>query len=279
VLADFRAWLSQAAAGPADNGQAEVCPQPAEPPDLHTLLGQLVALRQEVNLQTRATRAQQEQTALALDQLGQTVEMLRLRQESPAVARAAEPDEAVRPLLKTLIDLHDALSLAAREVQRVQTVVLPAADQLIAQSQQAQPVAGPPSGVRLPLLARLFGAGKALEQMRADREHEAARQQQAARQRQESTTEVAGRVRDLVSSMVTGYTMSVQRLERALQQFDLQPVATVGQPFDPECMEAVEVVARPDLASSEVLEEVRRGYLWRGRLFRCAQVRVARPGS
>jgi len=26
-----------------------------------------------------------------------------------------------------------------------------------------------------------------------------------------------------------------------------------------------------------VIEEVRRGYLWRGRLFRFAQVRVARP--
>src|SRR5688572_24969382 len=70
VLADFRAWLQQAAtAGPA--------PPAPEGPDLHALLGQFVALRHEVNLQTRATRAQQEQNAEALRQLGQALDVLR----------------------------------------------------------------------------------------------------------------------------------------------------------------------------------------------------------
>ena len=35
-------------------------PPPAEPVDLHTLLGQFLAVRHEVNLQTKAVRAQQE---------------------------------------------------------------------------------------------------------------------------------------------------------------------------------------------------------------------------
>src|SRR5438445_81263 len=85
--------------------------------DPSTLLGQLVALRQEVNLQTRAARSQQEQSAQTLEQLGQALDLLRRRQESPALARAPDAEEAVRPLLKTLLDLHDALALAAREVQ------------------------------------------------------------------------------------------------------------------------------------------------------------------
>ena len=57
VLADFRDWLHQLAAQPA----AAPGPPgpPAEPIDLHTLLGQFIALRHEVNLQTKASRAQQ----------------------------------------------------------------------------------------------------------------------------------------------------------------------------------------------------------------------------
>jgi molecular chaperone GrpE len=258
VLADFRAWLKQAVTVPADNGEATAVP-PAEAPDLHTLLGQLIALRQEVNLQTRATRAQQEQTAEALRQLGQAVDLLRQRAEAPAPVRAEGGDQALRALLKVLLDLHDALSLAFREVQRVEATL----ERPPAAGQPTDTTAGP---ARLPWLARLIGAGKVL----------AAREAQEARRRQAAAQE-AERLRQLVTSMVTGYTMSVQRLQRALQQSDLEPIATVGQPFDPEVMEAVEVVVQPGLATTLVIEEVRRGYLWRGRVFRFAQVKVARP--
>ena len=54
VLADFRRWLEDRPAGEA------APPARPEPPDLHTLLGQMIAVRQEVNLQTKAVRAQQE---------------------------------------------------------------------------------------------------------------------------------------------------------------------------------------------------------------------------
>jgi hypothetical protein len=58
VLAEFRGWLTAIA-------QASV---PTTPPleetlDLHTLLSQFTALRHEVNLQTKATRAQQQQNS------------------------------------------------------------------------------------------------------------------------------------------------------------------------------------------------------------------------
>src|SRR5437870_528198 len=71
VLADFRAWLQHAAAVPPPAEPLDV-----EPLDLHTLLAQFVALRHEVNLQTRSARVQQEQNASALEQLTQALEML-----------------------------------------------------------------------------------------------------------------------------------------------------------------------------------------------------------
>jgi molecular chaperone GrpE len=254
VLADFRSWLLQTVLSPADNGPAAAAP--TEPVDLHTLLGQFIALRHEVNLQTKAVRAQQEQNAEALDQLGEAVELLRQQRQQPAAATGDE-EAAVRPLLKTLIDVHDSLNLASREVQRVQTAVLPALDQRAPKS---------PAPVTVPIWASLLGAGGAVRKALA-----------AAEERREADGQALARVRQLVTSIVTGYTMSVQRVERALAQYGLEALPCVGQPFDPERMEAVEVVAEAGRTTTEVIEEVRRGYLWRGRVFRFAQVRVARP--
>jgi molecular chaperone GrpE len=78
-------------------------------------------------------------------------------------------------------------------------------------------------------------------------------------------------------ALLVGYQMGLQRLERVLAQQGLEPIACVGEPFDPEIMEVVDVVRDSERDSTEVLEEVRRGYLWNGRVFRFAQVRVARP--
>src|SRR5437660_9004479 len=69
VLADFRGWLTDAAAGRV------AAPPPlesdAETVDLATLVGQFTALRHEVNLQTKAVRAQQERNADTLRPLAQ----------------------------------------------------------------------------------------------------------------------------------------------------------------------------------------------------------------
>src|SRR5439155_15070901 len=96
----------------------------AEPLDLHTLLGQMTALRHEVNLQTRATRAQQEQNAEALTQLSQALETIRQARAAAQQADEQGREEHWRPLLKALVDTHDALLLAKRESQRVGEAVI-----------------------------------------------------------------------------------------------------------------------------------------------------------
>ena len=71
VLDDFRGWLTAAA-----SGTEAAAPPAGEEVDLFTLVGQFTALRQEVNLQTRAVRAQQEQNAETLRHLAETVDLL-----------------------------------------------------------------------------------------------------------------------------------------------------------------------------------------------------------
>jgi molecular chaperone GrpE len=284
VLADFRSWLEYTASATAPT----TAPQP---PDLHTLLSQFVALRHEVNLQTKASRTQQEQNVEALKQLGNALELLQRQQEGRAAAEDQSREEQLRPLLKTLVDLYDALSLARREVQRTQEALGTALEKLapLPAEEEMEPalsVATPPAQPKRSLWARLFGARPELQPaaVTADalqpwRERLAKQRQQllALRQTQDEVRQAAERVHSFVASLVTGYTMSVQRLERALRQHELEPIPTTGQPFDPETMEVVDVVQDSSRASTEVIEEVRRGYLWHGRVFRFAQVRVAKP--
>lgn len=249
TLADFRAWLYELAAADAPARPPETS---AEPIDLHTLVAQFVALRHEVNLQTRAARSQQEQNAEVLQLLNQSLDAL-----GQAPARGDDRDELLRPHLKTLVDVADALGLARRELQRSQQALTASLERL----------APPPA--QFGGLAELFH--RIIDILFFDRQQRGARRQAARRQR-----ETAEHIRNMLDGLITGYTMSVQRIERALQQHGLEPMPCQGQPFDPERMEVVEAVAGSGRPAGEVIDEARSGYLWNGRVFRYAQVRVAK---
>src|SRR5579872_6271144 len=105
VLAEFRGWLSALAQAPA-----VAAPPETEPPDLHTLLAQFTALRHEVNLQTKATRTQQEQNNETLRQLSEALATLERAHHDAEEARQADAEERLQPLLKALIELHDAVA-------------------------------------------------------------------------------------------------------------------------------------------------------------------------
>lgn len=247
TLADFRAWLYDLTAVEATPADA---PAAADTLDLHTLLAQFVALRHEVNLQTRAVRAQQEQNTQTLEVLSQSVDALTQTNHEAA----DETDELVRPLLKTLVDVADALGLARRELQRSQQVLAASLEVMAARTTVADGLAD--------TLHRLIDG--LFRNRRATRK--------AARQ----DAEIAEHIRRMLDALITGYTMSLQRLERALQQQGLEPIPCRGQPFDPEQMEVVEAVADSGHPAGEVIDEARPGYLWNGRVFRYAQVRVAK---
>ncbi len=249
-MEDFRGWLTAAAtAGPADE------PSASPGVDLSTLVGQFTALRQEVNLQTRAVRAQQEQNAETLRQLAQAVVAVREPPAAP-VWRESSADEGLRPLLKTLVDLYDAAALAGRELRRVQELTAP---------QPAEE--GPKDDAGPTWWARWFGA------------RTEGRECKALRERLRAARENAERVRQTLEATAAGFAMTLQRVERAMAQHGLEPIPAAGRPFDPELMEVLEVVLDGGRPSGEVVEEVRRGYLWQGRVFRYAQVRVAKNGG
>jgi molecular chaperone GrpE len=67
-----------------------------------------------------------------------------------------------------------------------------------------------------------------------------------------------------------------RQFQDALQKIGVQPIVSVGQPFDPRVHEAVEMVDTTEVPDHHVLDELQRGYKYKDRLLRPAMVRVAR---
>ncbi len=74
---------------------------------------------------------------------------------------------------------------------------------------------------------------------------------------------------------VKGMELIYQRFYESLRKLGLEPLVSVGQPFDPHVHHAVEMVETADTPDHTVLEEYQRGYNFKNRLLREAMVKVA----
>ncbi|HMD17085.1 MAG TPA: nucleotide exchange factor GrpE [Terriglobales bacterium] len=73
-----------------------------------------------------------------------------------------------------------------------------------------------------------------------------------------------------------GIELIYRQFQDALQKIGVQPIAALGQPFDPRVHEAIEMVDSTEVPDHHVLDELQRGYKYKDRLLRPAMVRVAR---
>jgi molecular chaperone GrpE len=72
-----------------------------------------------------------------------------------------------------------------------------------------------------------------------------------------------------------GMELIYQRLWDHLKKLGLEPIAALGQPFDPNLHHAVEMVETNEAPDHTVLAEFQRGYNFKGRMLRAAMVKVA----
>jgi molecular chaperone GrpE len=72
-----------------------------------------------------------------------------------------------------------------------------------------------------------------------------------------------------------GVVLIFRQLLDELRREGLESIDTIGQPFDPHLHEAVATDHESGLPSHTVVEELRRGYILRGRVLRPALVKVA----
>ena len=81
---------------------------------------------------------------------------------------------------------------------------------------------------------------------------------------------------EAVTALKQGYTLSLDRLDEVLAQFEVRKIVCQGNPFDPGSMHAVDVEETEQTPEGTVVEVYRAGYEWKGKVYRPAQVKVAR---
>jgi len=81
---------------------------------------------------------------------------------------------------------------------------------------------------------------------------------------------------EAVDALEEGYSLSLDRLDEVLGQFDVRQIVCQGEPFDPGTMHAVDVEETEQAAEGTVVDVYRAGYEWKGKVYRPAQVKVAR---
>lgn len=270
ILDDFRQWL-QAIPSEATH---ESTTKTDDPVDLHTLLSQFLAVKQEIHLQTKSVRAQQEQNTQTLDQLSETVQLLGEQYANAEEGLQDQVFEESKPALKALMDLYDVLALSQREAERVTGDILPLLKNLREQqsSQAIALPAMPANESQGSFFGRWFGRSESTSLQKWQREVEEILTK--ARQQQQQSQDGMQRIEKLLTSLITGYRMGLDRIDRALSAQGLEPIEVIGKRFDPETMEVVGLISDTDRPAGEVIEEARRGYTRNGRVFRDAQVRV-----
>jgi len=75
-----------------------------------------------------------------------------------------------------------------------------------------------------------------------------------------------------------GMELIYQRLVDAAKKLGLEPLPVVGEKFDPNLHHAVDRAPSEEAEDGTVLDELQRGYNYKGRLLRPAMVRVAYKG-
>jgi hypothetical protein len=255
--------------------------------DLYTLLAAMTALRQEVTLQTRSARRDREQAAETLETLSSVVGRLSHEAEGEETSPAVD---AVH--VDVLLELHDALSRAERQASQV---IASTVDTLYDwrtryeietetdEASEAMPLAAcaPEATTKASTLRRLRGwfGGAAKTAVEPSTVAGEPTDDAATADRETAWAEIgteAGRMADRLEGLVTGYRLSLQRLERILSTCGIEPIACLGQLVDPELMEVVQIVSDATKPPGIVTDEVRCGYRRQGRVYRFAQVVATR---
>jgi molecular chaperone GrpE len=81
--------------------------------------------------------------------------------------------------------------------------------------------------------------------------------------------------RQQLNSMLEGFELTYKGLLSILEKFDVKPIDSAGQPFNPDEMDALTMEASDEVPANHVLREFAKGYRFKDRVLRHAQVVVS----
>ena len=77
-------------------------------------------------------------------------------------------------------------------------------------------------------------------------------------------------------ALLEGVDMTLSEFGKVLEKFGVQPVEAIGQPFDPDCHEAMGQLETDEHPPNTVVQEMQKGYTLNQRLLRPALVMIAK---
>ncbi len=85
----------------------------------------------------------------------------------------------------------------------------------------------------------------------------------------------AGGAEQALASLLEGVELTLKSLLSTLEKFEVSPIESVGQPFDPTVQEALTMEASDTVPANHVVTEFEKGYHYKDRLLRAAKVIVS----
>lgn len=79
-----------------------------------------------------------------------------------------------------------------------------------------------------------------------------------------------------VTALLEGVEMTLKSLLTTLEKYGLQPIDSIGKPFDPNFHEALVMEDSDEVSENSVIKEFEKGYLYKDRLLRAAKVVVSK---
>ena len=211
------------------------------------LIEAFTALRHETKLQTKSSRGLEDSVQSALHGLETAIRQFQTVQsrEEEAASRAAKPfAEALAGLDEALV--RGAEAVAASHRQATQAVPQQLQNSLDERFQQ------------LSWWQRWLARGWHRHVQNACEE------------------EISAAIAAALRRAMEGYELIQARLQRVMHEQGVTRIECLGKPVDPARMTVVELVDDSAAEPEAVLEEVRPGYTYRGKVIRFAEVRAAR---
>jgi molecular chaperone GrpE len=81
---------------------------------------------------------------------------------------------------------------------------------------------------------------------------------------------------DTSSGLIQGVENTLREFLRTLEKFGLIPIEALNKPFDPSLHEAMNVITREDIEENMVVEEFRKGYIFKEKVLRPSLVSVSK---
>jgi molecular chaperone GrpE len=254
TLEKFRRWLVEARSR-GDGGAMREPSSNSGPQNgarefgIIDLVEEFTALRHELKLQTKSGRSLIDQTDATVVALRQAVDRIR----AVDVKEAQTAWGAGKALAEALADLDEALLRGEREIERARRQI--ASESLERLESNLETLFRRRSWIKRRILRSYHH--EVIEALRSD-----------------------GPARDqLFDSFLEGYGLISKRLRRVLASEQIAHIPCEGKLVDPELMIVIEVVDEPRDRPGTVVTELRRGYTWKGRLIRCAEVQAVRGAA